>query len=367
MTQKHSPQEKAQHVLDSSPGDSKNVIEDWCTSRSLPGYRSKQIHQYITDQSILDPSEMTSLPKGIREELSKDILASPLQIDQVLRSEDGTMKFLFRLQDKRSVEAVWIPTQDRGTLCVSSQVGCAAGCTFCATGTMKLSRNLRSSEIVGQWHTVDAFTRSEGKPGVTQIVFMGMGEPLHNYGPVSRSLKWLTSEDGFGMSPRRITVSTVGIVPKIPTLIEDHPQIRLAVSLHSAVEETRARIVPIQAQHPLSELRDTLSKLRNSVRRISLEYVVLPGVNDDIQEALALASFARKCHGHINLLPFHPFEGAPFRAANEEDVERFREEVCQHYDGQVTARRSRGLDIDGACGQLALRSESPPASQGIEP
>ena len=299
---------------------------------------------------------MSTLPKAIREELGQELLAPAVAIETVLRSTDGTLKFLFRLKDGRSVEAVWIPTQDRGTLCVSSQVGCAAGCTFCATGTMKLTRNLDTSEIIGQWHAVDQFTRNEGKVGVTQMVFMGMGEPLHNFAAVSRSLHWLTSPEAFGMSPRRITVSTVGIVPKIRPLIEEHPQIRLAVSLHSAVEETRARIVPIQSKHSLADLLDTLSRLRNTVRRISLEYVVLPGVNDDVQEALALAAFARKCHGHVNLLPFHPFEGAPFQAADDETVERFREEVSRHYDGQVTARRSRGLDIDGACGQLALKN-----------
>ncbi len=344
------------HLIDFAPEELDQRLSEWCEQQQLPAYRSRQIRDHLIDQRVLLASEMTSLPKAIREELTKSLLAPAVTIETVLRSKDGTLKFLFRLKDGKSVEAVWIPTQDRGTLCVSSQVGCAAGCTFCATGTMKLSRNLTSSEIVGQWHAVDHLTREEGKVGVTQIVFMGMGEPLHNFSNVSRSLHWLTSPEAFGMSPRRITVSTVGIVPKIRPLIEEHPQIRLAVSLHSAVEETRARIVPIQSKHSLSELLDTLSRLRNTIRRISLEYVVLPGVNDDIQEALALAAFARKCHGHINLLPFHPFDGAPFKAADDETVERFREEVSRHYDGQVTARRSRGLDIDGACGQLVLKS-----------
>ncbi len=347
------------HLLDGDPEVAAARISSWCSHRNLPAYRGRQIHEHLIGQRTLLASEMSTIPKMIREELAADILAPPISINTVLRSSDGTLKFLFDLADGKSVEAVWIPTQDRGTLCVSSQVGCAAGCTFCATGTMKLTRNLSSSEIVGQWHAVDHFTRSEGKVGVTQVVFMGMGEPLHNFASVSRSLQWLTSPMGFGMSPRRITVSTVGIVPKIPPLIEEHPQIRLAVSLHSAVEETRARIVPIQSKHSLSDLLDTLSRLRNKVRRISLEYVVLPGVNDDVHEALALAAFARKCHGHINLLPFHPFEGAPFQAADEETVERFREEICHHYEGQVTARRSRGLDIDGACGQLVLKNNSP--------
>ncbi|MAJ28741.1 23S rRNA (adenine(2503)-C(2))-methyltransferase [bacterium TMED181] len=357
----------AGHLLDGDPAELDQNLTRWCKDRGLPAYRGRQIREHLFEQRTLLASDMTSLSKTIREDLATDLLAPPVTIDTVLRSTDGTLKFLFRLKDGKSVESVWIPTQDRGTLCVSSQVGCAAGCTFCATGTMKLSRNLTPSEIVGQWHAVDHFTRNEGKVGVTQIVFMGMGEPLHNFGSVSRSLHWLTSPDGFAMSPRRITVSTVGIVPKIPRLIEEHPQIRLAVSLHSAVDETRARIVPIQAKHRLSDLLDTLSKLRHKIRRISLEYVVLPGVNDDVQEALALAAFARKCHGHINLLPFHPFEGAPFRAADEDTVERFREEVCRHYDGQVTARRSRGLDIDGACGQLVLKSGSAVKDEDDQP
>mgnify|MGYP003335946452 CR=1 FL=1 len=348
-----------QHLIDGEPPAALDRIADWCKERKLPAYRGRQIHEHLVEQRTLNPSDMTTLPKLIREELSETLLAPTVTINTVLRSTDGTLKFLFDLADGKSVEAVWIPTQERGTLCVSSQVGCAAGCTFCATGTMKLTRNLSASEIVGQWNAVDQFTRGEGKVGVTQLVFMGMGEPLHNYTSVSGALNWLTSPDGFDMSPRRITVSTVGIVPKIPQLVAEHPQIRLAVSLHSAVEETRARIVPIQSKHSLSDLLDTLSRLRHKVRRISLEYVVLPGVNDDVQEALALAAFARKCHGHINLLPFHPFDGAPFKAADEDTVERFREEVCRHYDGQVTARRSRGLDIDGACGQLAIKGSKP--------
>lgn len=344
------------HFLDLPAEDLQGALEAWLQEQQQPSYRSQQILHHLLTERRLDPQEMTSLPVAIRQGLGAGPLRPSVSIDAVQESRDGTRKYRFRLGDDRLIESVWIPSGNRGTLCVSSQVGCAAACTFCATGTLGLGRNLFPREIVSQWLAVVADTTGENKPGVTQLVFMGMGEPLHNYPALSTALTLITDRQGFRFSPRRITVSTVGIIPKIRQLVADHPQVRLAVSLHSAVESTRNEIVPINSRHGLDELSELLVEIREETRRISLEYVVLPGVNDSAEEARALAAFAERSGSHINLLPFHPFEGAPFEAAAEEEVARFLKRVEEKYDGPVTARRSRGLDIDGACGQLVVKT-----------
>lgn len=351
-----------EHLFDHPPDQIDTLLKHWCQQQQQPAFRAKQIRQHLIDQRTYDPSEMTSLPAELRKQLSEGILRSPLAIADQLISTDGTIKFRFMLEDGLSIESVWIPTDDRGTLCLSSQVGCAAGCTFCATGTMKLTRNLHPREIVAQWLAVHATTVAQGLCGVTQVVFMGMGEPLHNYPSVSRAIDWFSSAQGFQFSPRRITVSTVGIVPKIEQLVQDHPQVRLAVSLHSAIPETRNAIVPINLHHSIEELSDMLMKIRDDSRRISIEYVVLPGINDGPIEAKALAHFASQCGAHINLLPFHPYEGALYPAAGAAEVGKFQSLVQKNYEGSVTARRSRGLDIDGACGQLVLKNLKGPTT-----
>ncbi len=344
------------HLLDGTPEQADETLKKWCQEQKLPGFRAKQVRQHLFEQKTLDPLEMTSLPVALRQELATGLLRSPFQETHLQRSVDGTIKFRFLLLDGLSIESVWIPSGDRGTLCVSSQVGCAAGCTFCATGTMKLARNLQPREILGQWLAVHSATVAEDLVGVTQVVFMGMGEPLHNYSAVSQTIDWFSSPQAFHFSPRRVTVSTVGIVPKIRELVTRHPQVRLAVSLHSAIEKTRNQIVPINARHDLEELSDVLEEIGSDTRRISLEYVILPGINDSAEEAKALATFAWRCDAHINLLPFHPFEGAPFEATTDKQVKRFLEMMETEYEGPVTARKSRGLDISGACGQLVLQS-----------
>ncbi|MEC9475916.1 MAG: 23S rRNA (adenine(2503)-C(2))-methyltransferase RlmN [Planctomycetota bacterium] len=351
-----------EHLLDSPPQQLDQNLAAWCQHQGSPDYRGRQVRQHLIEGRILDPADMTSLPQPLRQSLAEGILSAPFRKTRIQRSNDGTMKFYFLLHDGLAVESVWIPSGDRGTLCVSSQVGCAAACTFCATGTMKLARNLHPREILGQWLAVQQATTAEGLVGVTQLVFMGMGEPLHNYEAVSRTIDWLSSPTAFQFSPRRITVSTVGIVPKIRQLITDHPQVRLALSLHSAIESTRNEIVPLNSRHGLDELSQLLDEIKTETRRISLEYVVLPGVNDSAEEAEALAAFAWRSGSHINLLPFHPFEGAPYQAATEQHVTQFLALVEANYDGPVTARRSRGLDIDGACGQLVLKTRPDPSS-----
>ncbi len=343
------------HLLDLPPAAARASLEAWLAARGERPFRSKQILKELYDGRRTDPQEMSSLPIPLRQALLEEALAPILTEDLVQCSTDGTRKYRYLLADGKAIEAVWIPTGDRGTLCVSSQVGCAAACTFCATGTLGLARNLRPAEILAQWLDVDRDVRMRELGAVTQIVFMGMGEPLHNWPHLERALTIMTDPDGFAFSPRRVTVSTVGIAPKIPELIERFPQVRLALSLHSAIPETRERIVPVTKRHSIEELREVLAGIRGDARRLSIEYVLLPDENDAPEEAVALARFARDLGAHVNLLPFHPFDGAPYRETSPESIQHFAEQVREHYSGAVTIRRSRGLDIDGACGQLALR------------
>ncbi len=345
----------AESLLDHAPDEARSRLEAWLSDRGERPFRSKQILTELLDGRLDDPGSMTALPAELRRDLARDLLPRTVVADRVQISSDMTRKYRFRLDDGAAIETVWIPSGHRGTLCVSSQVGCAAACTFCATGTLGLGRNLRPAEILAQWLYVDREVRTGSLGAVTQIVFMGMGEPLHNWENVATSLTTLTSRDGFGFSPRRVTVSTVGITPKIPELIERFPQVRLALSLHSALEETRVKIVPVTRRHSVAELSRALQCLRGDARRLSVEYVLLPGINDAPNEAAALARFARPLGAHVNLLPFHPFEGAQYRPTPPALMRQFAAWVRERHPGAVTVRRSRGLDIDGACGQLALK------------
>ncbi len=343
------------HFLDFDPAEGRQQLGSWLKELGHPDYRFQQVIREVYRRKNLLPESMTSLPNSLRQELSGRWLRKVLTLADLQVSKDGTRKYRFQLSDETAVESVWIPSNDRGTLCVSSQVGCAAACTFCATGTLGLLRNLKPSEVIAQWIHVDEDVRKAELGTVTQIVFMGMGEPLHNWGAVSTALKTLTLADGFEFSSRRVTVSTVGIAPKIPELIREFPQIRLALSLHSAIESTRSKIVPVTLRHSLEELREVLQEIKGDARRLSIEYVVLSGENDSRVEAHALARFARDFGAHVNLLPFHPFEGAPYQETDPAQIQEFAEWVREIYAGSVTIRRSRGLDIDGACGQLALK------------
>ena len=352
------------HLLDAPPDEARERLATWVADRGQPRYRADQIYGELYQGRVLDPAEMTNLPKTLRSELAAELLPPLLEADAIQESRDGTRKYRFRLADGKQIESVWIPSGDRGTLCVSSQVGCAAACTFCATGTLGLTRNLRPSEILAQWLEVDRDVRERELGQVTQIVFMGMGEPLHNWPALSVALRGF--QEGFEFSPRRITVSTVGIAPKIPDLIASFPQVRLALSLHSAIDETRERIVPVTKRHSLEELRSVLADIRGDARRLSIEYVLLPEENDAPREATALGRFADDLGAHVNLLPFHPFDGAPYQATDPKKMEDFAERVRRSTRTPVTIRRSRGLDIDGACGQLALKSRGV-GSRGGEP
>ena len=333
------------HLLEHPSEDWKSLLEEWLSSRDTARFRSTQILDHVKGRGVTTPTEMGNLPRELREQLVDGPLGPLGEIDTVQVSTDETRKYRFRCTDGRAIEAVWIPTEDRATLCVSSQAGCPARCSFCATGAGGFHRNLTAAEIVYQFLTVRA------ERPVNQMVFMGMGEPLLNYDALALALRHLT--ETFRFSPRRITVSTVGIPDRMEQLAEEFPQVRIALSLHSAVDETRTRIVPVNKRHNLARLRATLRKVSDHARRISLEYVVLKGVNDSPREATALARFASATAGHVNLLPFHPFPGAPHDGLDSREMRRFQRQVEAEYSGRVTIRKSRGLDIAGACGQLA--------------
>ncbi|MFQ5654881.1 MAG: 23S rRNA (adenine(2503)-C(2))-methyltransferase RlmN [Planctomycetota bacterium] len=348
------------HLLDLPPAGIEETLQRWLGERGEPRYRAEQIFDHLRGERATDLRGVSNLPGELSTALRRSLLREPLALEEVMRSGDGTRKYRFRLEDGAGIESVWIPSGARGTLCISSQAGCPAGCTFCATGASGFRRNLRPSEIVGQWLQVRAELCREGAGAVTQVVYMGMGEPLYNYAAVAISMEVLTAPGLFRMSPRRLTVSTVGIPPRMVELAGRFPQARIALSLHSARDRTRSAIVPVNRRYPVEALRETLLAIADSTRRVTLECVILAGVNDSPEEARALARFARGSAGHVNLLPFHPHEGSIYRPPRRSGLRAFRKEILREYPGRVTIRRSRGLDIDGACGQLALNGTPRP-------
>lgn len=325
----------------------KQEIDSFFKSRGLPSYRSKQVLHWIYEKGVTSIQEMTELSKELRTELSKTACISGLVLRNRLQSNDGTEKYLFGLSDGNSIESVLIPDEDRLTLCISSQVGCYVGCKFCLTGGMGFIRNLEPAEIVDQ---VLSVKRLIAPRKITNIVLMGMGEPLNNFENVVEALQRLTEWAGF--SKRKITLSTSGIVPRIAELAGKMPAVNLAVSLNATTDETRSRIMPVNKKYPLKTLLNALKKYPLSPRyRITFEYVLLKGVNDSTEDAKRLGALLKGIPSKINLIPFNEFEGSAFRAPTEEAVLRFQKMLT---DAGLTAliRKSKGRDILAACGQL---------------
>lgn len=318
-------------------------------------FRARQVMQWIHQRGVVDFDDMTDLSKALRAKLND---VAEIVLPQVISehaSADGTVKWLFKSGGGQAIETVFIPEPGRGTLCISSQVGCAMDCAFCATGRQGFNRNLTAAEIVGQvWHANSALPRRpNGEPAVTNVVFMGMGEPLANYRNLVPALEVLLDDLAYGLSRRRVTVSTSGIVPHIDRLGKDC-NVSLAVSLHAAHDELRDRIVPINRMHPIRDLLDSCwryAALRAN-RYITFEYVMLEGVNDSLQDANLLAGLLRGKPAKVNLIPFNPFTDSGFTRSPDTVVEAFQARLRQK--GLVTTiRRTRGDDIDAACGQLA--------------
>lgn len=335
------------------------ALEPVLAELGAPAYRARQVLAWIYGRGVADPTEMSDLPRELRAALAERLRGPAVETSHVARSCDGTAKLLLRLGDTEVVEGVLIPDDDRLTLCVSSQVGCGMGCDFCATARLGLRRNLEVEEIVGQIvRAREHLGREKVGPGqLTNLVFMGMGEPLHNLDRLLPALDILTSPWGLGISPRRITVSTVGLLPQMRRLL-DATKVHLAVSLSATTEEKRRALMPVTKKYGLAELMETCRTLPLPRRkRITFEYVMLQGENDTDADARRLVGLLHGIRAKVNLILFNRFPGAPFEPSPREQVERFQSILLEH-GVHATIRESRGPDIAAACGQLAAQHES---------
>ncbi len=319
-------------------------------------YRARQLYRWLHRRGAASLDEMTDLPAALRGALADRADVETLERAGEQRSADGTIKWRWRTRDGRLVESVYLPEEDRRTLCVSSQVGCAIGCTFCLTGTMGLARNLTPGEIVDQVHRANRrlveLGEGEGPRPLTNLVFMGMGEPLHNYERLKVALGLLLSEDGPNFSHRHVTVSTSGLVPQIRRLGEE-TEVKLAVSLNATTDEQRSALMPINRRYPIAELLRACREFpMKRGRRITFEYVLLGGVNDAEADAERLARLLRGIPAKVNLIPYNESPGLAFAAPDPRRVEAFQGILVAR---QITAvvRKNRGRDISAACGQLA--------------
>jgi 23S rRNA (adenine2503-C2)-methyltransferase len=336
-------------------GLSQNDLEEFFVARGEKPFRARQVMQWIYQRGVTDFDEMTDLSKTSRKWLKEEAEVALPEVQSRHDSVDGTVKWLFASGFGQAVETVFIPEAGRGTLCISSQVGCALDCAFCATGAQGFNRNLSSAEIIGQvWHAIQELPRRDnGEPAVTNVVFMGMGEPLANYRNVVPVLELLVSDWALGLSRRRVTVSTSGIVPHIDKL-GDQCNVALAVSLHAPSDELRDELVPINKLHPIAGLLDACwaYAARQANRFITFEYVMLRGVNDSFAHADQLAELLQGKPAKVNLIPFNPFSGTRFKRSSADTIRHFQNRLRQL--GLVaTTRKTRGDDIDAACGQLA--------------
>ena len=330
-------------------------IEAFMSECGEPSYRAAQVYEWLWKKSASSFNEMSNLPKTLRELLLKHYSIRTIVEDFRQNSTDGTIKTRFKLFDDHLIESVLIPVpaDKRFTVCVSSQVGCSLSCKFCATGQMKRMRNLVAGEIYDQVVQVNKqCLESFGYP-LTNIVYMGMGEPLLNYKNVLRSIFFITSESGLGMSPRRITVSTAGIAKMIRKLGDDQVRFNLALSLHAANDQKRNEIMPINEQNNLESLVSAIEYFyRKTKNRVSYEYIALAGVNDSIDDAKELVNLCHRYPVQLNIIEYNPVAGLLFNKSSQDSIDQFAQ-YLRNKGIMVTLRRSRGKDIDAACGQLA--------------
>lgn len=334
--------------------DDRHSLESFFVETGDKSFRAQQVLKWIYHHGVVDFESMTNLSKGLRANLEQNTTIKLPEIITEQLSEDGTRKWLVQIDDKNSVETVFIPEADRGTLCISSQVGCPLDCKFCSTAQQGFNRNLSTSEIIGQvWIASKALGCFEsGKRNITNIVFMGMGEPLLNYDNVLKAINLLTDDLGFGLARRRVTVSTSGIIPGIDRLKEDS-NVSLAISLHASNNELRNNIVPINRSYPLNDLLAACKRYSEGRddETVTIEYVMLNKVNDSLQDARDLVKCLRAFPAKVNLIPFNSFPGTNYTCSNIDTINAFRDILIKA--GIVTiTRKTRGDDIDAACGQL---------------
>jgi 23S rRNA (adenine2503-C2)-methyltransferase len=340
------PQTSALNLLDLIPSDAENLLRAFSLENGERAFRATQVVQHLWRLPRPGFDEMHELPAAFRTLLAENFSIPRLLLAARQLSTDGTEKFLFRLDDGEHIETVAIPDGSRLTLCISSQAGCALQCSFCATGAMGFARNLKPFEIAGQIREVMLLTQR--KP--TNIVFMGMGEPLMNWKSVDPSLTIINDEAGIGIGARHVTVSTVGVLPGIVALSQRREQFRLALSIHAPTDELRRKLMPINVKYPLADVIDAASAFD---RRVTFEYVMLGGVNDSLEQARQLAELARRCKAFVNLIPLHPGGAGDFTPTSPHGIAVFARAV-RTKGVEVAIRKSRGMDIAAACGQLRV-------------
>lgn len=332
-------------LLSLPPDESLAVLREWFVSRGQPAYRASQTFAHLWQQPVASFADITELPKALRHALAADFSLARPALESRQRSSDGTQKFLFRLADGQLIETVAIPDGDRMTICISSQAGCALQCAFCATGAMGFQRNLTPAEIAGQ---VRELRLVDEPVSATNIVFMGMGEPMMNWKSVSVALTLLNDPRALGIGARHITVSTVGVLPGIVALRERPEQFRLAISVHAPNDDLRQALMPVNTRYPLA---DVIAAAKEFDRRVTFEYVMLGGVNDQPEHSAQLAALARECRAFVNLIPLHPGGSMGFTPSRTATIEAFAR-ALRSRGVETAVRRSRGLDIAAACGQL---------------
>lgn len=327
----------------------RETLHDW----GVEPYRVLQIFTWIYHREVRTWDPMTNLSKSLRKSLSEHFYIRYPQIADKKLSKDGTLKYLFRLEDGEEIESVWMPDGDRKTLCISTQAGCRLGCTFCLTGTMGLLRNLTSAEIIGQFMAVNDDLEETDR--ATNVVLMGMGEPFDNYDELVAAVRLMVSPEALRISTRKVTLSTSGLVEKINRFKTENLAVNLAISLNATEDETRNQIMPINKKYPIKVLMDSLRDYPlKPNRRFTIEYVLLAGINDTDEDAVRLADLLKNIPSKINLIPFNSYDEAGYRPPSEERVKQFQNYLISK-NFNVFIRKNRGADILGACGQLAGR------------
>ena len=335
----------------------KTALKEYLVAIGEKPFRASQIYDWVWKKGVHKFSEMRNLPPNLKETLSENFVIHKLAVDDAQKSSDGTLKSAFRLYDGNVVEGVLIPTKHRTTACISTQVGCSLSCAFCATGKMGRIRNLSADEIYDQVVEITKQSKKEYGSNLSNIVYMGMGEPLLNYSETLRSIEMITSKEGLGMSPKRITVSTAGITKMIRKLGDDNVKFNLAISLHAATDAKRSAIMEINNENSLNSLSEALVYFHDKTgSRITFEYILFHDFNDSLDDAAALARFCRAFPVKINLIEYNPVEGVEFKKTLPERTDAFAR-FLEEKNMIVNVRRSRGKDIDAACGQLANKKK----------